>query len=292
MSPQEIQNATAMEEALQILKAHKKKKSALEKHQRIQRARLVYCKRHGISFLPISLFDSQRCWVEECRYELLLGQYYICPRHLCLHRCDKKTCKLNYERRCVFIGEAQENEMQDMMSVDRTNSEETTMNRKTSRTDARGERSSKAFENGMRDVINAICSKSKRIYYNTLDQNEQLIVPWGSVMTEKLLLERDIRKLAMILFDNCKKKKELRLLQTHSHAFSFYIMQKLVLGIQHDHVPVLNLTHVKWLSPLPSRAKFTKYFGIHLKKYASCLKICQYLLSLNSVRNTIRNKFQ
>ena len=279
-----------MEEDIEILKIEKERLRLIQNNKRILVARIAYCKCRGIVHLPfvsIEKEDLRKCWIEDCLYEVLLDNYFICPKHLSIHCCKPGSCKMNYDNRCVFADSPYEREV--LMEQVLPHSF-CTENARTSRIEVRGQQLNRQFEDDMLEVIIKICNKERRLFHNKNEGRRQVRIPPGSSVMEQLLLERDVKKLTLTLFSNCDRKKELRLLQSCGQSVTFYLLLKITQGIYDEGKPLFLLRYARWLFPLPSRVKFCKHFGIELKKFAACLKIVQYLLNKRTVKCNISNK--
>lgn len=279
-----------MEEDIEILRIEKERLSRIQSNKRILEARIAYCKRRFIVHLPfvrIENEDLRKCWIEDCTHEVLLGRYFICPKHLSVHSCQPGSCKMNYENRCVFADSPYEREALIEQVIPHSYGIE---NAKTSRLEVRGQQLNRHFENDMLQVISNICNREKRLLHNRNEERRQVKIPPGSCVMEQLLLERDVKMLTLTLFSNCDKKKDLRLLHCCGQSVTYYLLQKITHGIYDEGKSLFFLRYARWLSPLPSRVKFCKHFGIELKKFAGCLKIVQYLLNKRTVKCNISNK--
>ena len=236
--------------------------------------------------------DLHRCWVEDCQFDSLLNGHFICPRHFSIHRCEPGFCKKDFDNRCIFVGALRSNE--EFISHILPHLYECESHipfSRLSHIDFRGQCLNKHFEESMIDVIQNLCNKQLRNSHNKKEEHAQVKLLKTSSMMEQLLLERDLREISSILLQNTKSKKETRLLLNHGQSLTFYLLQKMTSGLYNEGKPLVSLSYGKWLNPLPKRAKFSKHFGIPMKKFAACLKSAQYLLKLTSVKQAISNKF-
>ena len=259
-----------MEKDLYVVQLSQIKRRREEVMKRIRVARMK-------SFRAVLPLDcDRRCWIESCTFQRILSsKYFMCPAHSALHCCDEQTCKPDIDGKCLFTSHVLQEEEEYVQFVPETQLP-------SGRLDNRGELLNAQFNKGMCTVISSLCDPSKRV-------NAGMSAPPSSTFEEQKLLERDVTAISRILFMNCTNKKELKTLQTHGQEVTYYILDKALKGVTTaQNVVLFKIPYASWLLPLPTRIKFKCHFGVSLDKYASCLKIAQGLLTLQSVQNRLQ----
>ena len=246
-----------------------------EKRRQNDRKRIRSARIAASGGVVLGIDVIRRCWVENCTFQRLQQDTYMCPVHIATHSCGKGSCKLDDNGKCAFTSHIlDELEQQEFVAF----VPETQYS--SGRLDNRGEILSARFDAGMFKVISSLCDAINR-------KKAGMAAPPVCTVMEQLLIERDVHAVSQVLFRNCIHQKELKVLQTHGEELTFYILDKVLKGFKKGKKELFRVRYANWLLPLPTRLKFARFFGVSLNHYATCLKISQSLLHMQSVQKSL-----